>query len=182
VMPQSTETLTTPPTGAANAQWHNCLTFRLHGEEYGIDLLRVREIRTYEKPNWIAGAPGFIPGVLNMRGEIVPIVDLRLRFGLAAEFGATTVTVVVSVAERTVGLVVDSVSDVVELAPEDIKAAPNFHGAVDARFVTRLGLIRQAEHERMLILLDIERFLATLATDPVAERPILPNPSIGLPS
>jgi purine-binding chemotaxis protein CheW len=156
-----------PETGPAR----DCLSFRLRDEEYGIDLLCVREIRTYEKPNWIAGAPVFIPGVLNMRGEIVPIVDLRLRFGLNARFDPNTVTVVVDVAGRTIGIVVDSVSDVLQLAPEQIRAAPDFCGAVAAQFVTQLGLVRQDGRERMLILLDIEQLLtgadAGLATESV---------------
>jgi purine-binding chemotaxis protein CheW len=140
--------------------WRDCLTFRLRNEEYGIDLLCVREIRTYERPNWIAGAPDYLPGVLNMRGDIVPIMDLRLRFGLEAQFNTHTVTVVVNVAGQTVGLIVDSVSDVLQLSPEQIKAAPDFRSTLDARFVTRLGLVKESQLERTLILLDIERLLA----------------------
>jgi purine-binding chemotaxis protein CheW len=139
--------------------WRDCLTFRLRNEEYGIDLLCVREIRTYERPNWIAGAPDYLPGVLNMRGDIVPIMDLRLRFGLEAQFNTHTVTVVVNVAGKTVGLIVDSVSDVLQLGAEQIKAAPDFRSTVDARFVTRLGLVKENQLERTLILLDIERLL-----------------------
>jgi purine-binding chemotaxis protein CheW len=139
--------------------WRDCLTFRLRNEEYGIDLLCVREIRTYERPNWIAGAPDYLPGVLNMRGDIVPIMDLRLRFGLEAQFNTHTVTVVVNVAGQTVGLIVDSVSDVLQLGAEQIKAAPDFRSTVDARFVTRLGLVKENQLERTLILLDIERLL-----------------------
>jgi purine-binding chemotaxis protein CheW len=141
--------------------WRDCLTFRLRTEEYGIDLLCVREIRTYERPNWIAGAPDYLPGVLNMRGDIVPIMDLRIRFGLEAEFSPHTVTVVVNVSGQTVGLVVDSVSDVLQLTAEQIKAAPDFRSSVDARFVTRLGLVKEDQQERTLILLDVERLLAS---------------------
>jgi purine-binding chemotaxis protein CheW len=146
--------------GPSSGLWRDCLTFRLRGEEYGIDLLCVREIRTYERPNWIAGAPDYLPGVLNMRGDIVPIMDLRLRFGLEAQFNPHTVTVVVNVAGQTVGLIVDSVSDVLQLAAEQIKAAPEFRSSVDARFVTRLGLVKEDQRERTLILLDVERLLA----------------------
>ncbi|MGA3158961.1 MAG: chemotaxis protein CheW [Steroidobacteraceae bacterium] len=146
---------------SASAMWRDCLTFRLRNEEYGIDLLCVREIRTYERPNWIAGAPDYLPGVLNMRGDIVPIMDLRLRFGLEAEFSAHTVTIVVNISGVTAGLVVDSVSDVLQLSAEQIKAAPDFRSTVDARFVTRLGLVREDQRERTLILLDVERLLAS---------------------
>lgn len=147
------------PASVVAAPWRDCLSFRLHDEEYGIDLLCVREIRTYEKPSWIAGAPLFIRGVLNMRGQVVPIVDLRLRFGLDAPFDSNTVTVVVNVAGRTIGIVVDSVSDVVRIAAEQIKAAPDFRASADARFITRLGLIRHNQRQRMIILLDIEQLL-----------------------
>jgi purine-binding chemotaxis protein CheW len=94
-----------------------------------------------------------------MRGDIVPIMDLRLRFGLEAQFNTHTVTVVVNVAGKTVGLIVDSVSDVLQLGAEQIKAAPDFRSTVDARFVTRLGLVKENQLERTLILLDIERLL-----------------------
>lgn len=146
---------------STSAMWRDCLTFRLRNEEYGIDLLCVREIRTYERPNWIAGAPDYLPGVLNMRGDIVPIMDLRLRFGLEAEFSPHTVTIVVNISGVTAGLIVDSVSDVLQLSAEQIKAAPDFRSAVDARFVTRLGLVREDQRERTLILLDVERLLAS---------------------
>jgi purine-binding chemotaxis protein CheW len=146
---------------AGDSQWRSCLTFWLHGEEYGIDLTRVREICTYQAPSWIAGYPPYIPGVLNIRGEIVPIVDLRIRFGLEADFGRTTVTVVLNIDGSTVGIVVDSVSEVVELRASQIRPAPNFQGNVDAGFVTRLGLMQQEDRERMLILLDIEPLLAS---------------------
>ena len=147
--------------GSTSALWRDCLTFRLRNEEYGIDLLCVREIRTYERPNWIAGAPDYLPGVLNMRGDIVPIMDLRLRFGMEADFNPHTVTIVVDIAGVTAGLIVDSVSDVLQLSAEQIKAAPDFRSSVDARFVTRLGLVKEDQRERTLILLDVERLLAS---------------------
>jgi purine-binding chemotaxis protein CheW len=137
------------------------LTLCLGDEEYGIDILRVQEIRGYEQPTRIAGAPDFIRGVLNLRGVIVPVVDLRLRLGVESRFDAVTVTIVLNVAGRTVGAIVDSVSDVIELARTQIKPAPEFNGAVDAGHVTGLGTIRQGERERMLILLDIEKLMAS---------------------
>jgi purine-binding chemotaxis protein CheW len=136
------------------------LTFRLGAEEYGIDILRVQEIRGCEQPTRIANAPPFIKGVLNLRGVIVPIVDLRLKFGLEeVAYDALTVTVVLNVAGRTVGAVVDSVSDVVELADEQIKPAPQFSSAVDADYIVGIGAIRQGDQERMLILVNIEKLM-----------------------
>lgn len=141
---------------------HECLTFRLGGEEYGIDILRVQEIRGYESPTRIANAPAFVKGVLNLRGVIVPIVDLRLKFGLEnAAYGAITVTVVLNVAGRTVGIVVDSVSDVIELNSEQIKPAPEFNASVDASYITGIGAFRQGDLDRMLVLIDIEQLMAS---------------------
>src|SRR4030095_15004451 len=101
------------------------LTFRLGGEEYGIDILRVQEIRSYEQPTRIANAPGYLKGVVNLRGVIVPIVDLRVRLGCAqAEYNHFTVVIVLNVKGRVVGAVVDSVSDVLELAGAGIRPAP----------------------------------------------------------
>lgn len=134
------------------------LTFRLGGEEYGIDILKVQEIRSYEPPTRIANAPEFIKGVVNLRGVIVPIVDLRLRLGCeSAEYSALTVVIVLNVKGRVVGAVVDSVSDVLELAKDAIKPAPEMASAVDASFITGIGSVG----ERMLILMDIEGLMAS---------------------
>jgi len=139
-----------------------CLTFRLGTEEYGVDILKVQEIRGYENPTRIANAPAFIKGVLNLRGVIVPIVDLRLRFRLEqAAYGALTVTIILNVAGRVVGAVVDSVSDVVELEGAQIKPAPEFNAAVDARYITGIGTIDQGALHRMLILVDIEEIMSS---------------------
>ena len=110
---------------AARSQAHaggEFLTFRLGQEEYGIDILRVQEIRSYEQPTRIANAPAFIKGVVNLRGVIVPIVDLRMKLGCdCAEYNAFTVVIVLNVKGRVVGAVVDSVSDVLELSRDTIK-------------------------------------------------------------
>jgi purine-binding chemotaxis protein CheW len=138
------------------------LTFRLGSEEYGIDILKVQEIRGYDGVTRIANAPAHIPGVINLRGVIVPIVDLRVKFALGeARYDAFTVVIVLNVARRVVGAVVDSVSDVLELAPGQIRAAPEFNALLDASYVTGLATVRQGEAERMLILLDIERLMAS---------------------
>ena len=134
------------------------LTFRLGAEEYGIDILKVQEIRSYEPPTRIANAPAFIKGVVNLRGVIVPIVDLRVKLGCdSVEYNGFTVVIVLNVRGRVVGAVVDSVSDVLELAGEAIKAAPEMHTAVDTSFITGIGSI----NERMLILMDIEALMSS---------------------
>lgn len=135
------------------------LTFRLDQEEYGIDILKVQEIRGYEQPTRIANAPEFIKGVVNLRGTIVPIVDMRLKFQCAkAEYNAFTVVIILNLRSRIVGIVVDSVSDVMELQPENLKAAPEIDSVIDSAAVVGLGSLG----DRMLILLDIERLMAGL--------------------
>ncbi len=133
------------------------LTFRLDQEEYGIDILKVQEIRGYEPPTRIANAPAFIKGVVNLRGTIVPIVDMRLKFHCAqAQYDSFTVVIILSLLERVVGIVVDSVSDVLELAPDSIRPAPQIDSAIDSSCILGLGAVG----ERMLILLDIEKLMA----------------------
>jgi purine-binding chemotaxis protein CheW len=131
------------------------LTLRLGGEEYGIDILRVQEIRSYEQPTRRAGAPPHVLGVTNLRGVIVPIVDLRRSFGLDAALDSNTVTVVLGVGGRTVGAVVDAVSDVVALASEQVKPAPSFNGAIESSHITGIATLGEGARARMLILLDI---------------------------
>ncbi len=141
------------------------LTFRLDQEEYGIDILKVQEIRGYEPPTRIANAPPFIKGVVNLRGTIVPIVDMRLKFHCAqAQYDSFTVVIILSLFERVVGIVVDSVSDVLELAPDSIKPAPQMESAIDSGCLLGLGSVA----ERMLILLDIEKLMAGTAMGLVA--------------
>jgi purine-binding chemotaxis protein CheW len=145
------------------------LTFKLGGEEYGIDILKVQEIRGYETPTRIANAPAFIKGVINLRGVIVPIVDLRVKSQLPeARYDAFTVVIILNVAHRVVGAVVDSVSDVLELSGEQIRPTPEFNSLLDASYITGLGSIGagggkdgEAAAERMLILVDIERLMSS---------------------
>jgi purine-binding chemotaxis protein CheW len=154
-------------TAAAAANQHRAkakeyLTFRLGNEEYGIDILKVQEIRGYDHVTRIANAPAFIKGVVNLRGVIVPIVDLRIKFALGeARYDAFTVVIVLNVLGRVVGAVVDSVSDVLELAPEQIKPAPEFNALLDAGYITGLGTIGAGEAARMLILIDIEKLMGS---------------------
>ena len=138
------------------------LSFKLGAEEYGIDILKVQEIRGYEQPTRIANAPGFMKGVVNLRGVIVPIVDMRMRFMMDdVKYDAFTVVIILNVAGRTVGIVVDSVSDVLELRPDQIKPAPEFNGSVAATHITGLGTVKTGDDERMLILLEIEAMMAS---------------------
>jgi purine-binding chemotaxis protein CheW len=138
------------------------LTFRLGGEEYGIDILRVQEIRSYENPTRIANAPSYIKGVVNLRGVIVPVVDLRLKLGCeTAEYNAFTVVIVLNVKGRVIGAVVDSVSDVLELSADSIRPAPELGSAVDSSFITGIGSLEADGKRRMLILMDIEAFMSS---------------------
>jgi len=134
------------------------LTFPLGEEEYGIDILKVQEIRGYEQPTRIANAPSFIKGVVNLRGVIVPIVDMRLKFGLgSAEYNDFTVVIILNLGARVVGMVVDSVSDVMELSPEQIRDTPEIDSVVDSSYITGLGTL----NDRMLILIAIEKLMGT---------------------
>ena len=134
------------------------LSFVLGDAQYCIDILKVQEIRRYEAPTRIANTPAFIKGVINLRGNIVPIVDLRVKFGLAEQgHDAQTVVIVLNVAKRTVGVVVDGVSDVIALKPADIKPAPELGGALDTQYLQGLATVG----EQMLILIDIERLISS---------------------
>ncbi len=134
------------------------LTFRLGSEEYGIDILKVQEIRGYEAPTRIANAPAFIKGVVNLRGTIVPIVDMRLKFNCpSATYDSFTVVIVLSLRQRVVGIVVDSVSDVIGLTAEQIRSAPDIDSHVDPASIIGLGSLS----DHMLILLDIEKLMSS---------------------
>ncbi|HEU4458846.1 MAG TPA: chemotaxis protein CheW [Methylibium sp.] len=133
------------------------LSFRLGAEEYGIDILKVQEIRSYEAPTRIANAPGYLKGVINLRGVIVPIIDLRLRFGCDAEIGPITAVIVLAVKGRVIGTVVDAVSDVLQLPHESVKPPPSMGSVVDTRHL--IGIATLAE--RMLILMDIESLMSS---------------------
>ena len=142
---------------AADAGASEFLTFRLGGESYGIEILKVQEIRGYEAPTAIANAPAFIKGVINLRGVIVPILDLRIKFQLSeARYDEFTVVIILNVAGRVVGVVVDSVSDVLTLASDAISPTPEFASATfDTKYITGLGTV----DEQMIILLDIEKLM-----------------------
>lgn len=134
------------------------LTFRLGAEEYGVDILKVQEIRGYDAITQIANAPVFVKGVINLRGVIVPIVDMRIKFGLGdAEYDQFTVVIILNVGGRVVGIVVDAVSDVISLEQEQLRPTPGMGSVIDTEYIMGLGTI----DERMLILIDIEKLMAS---------------------
>lgn len=134
------------------------LTFTLGSEEYGMDILKVQEIRGYDAVTTIANTPEFIKGVINLRGTIVPIVDLRIKFHLGTvEYNQLTVVIILNLGQRVVGIVVDSVSDVLALTPEQIRPAPDLSAGLDTRYLTGLGTVG----DRMLILVDIEKLMTS---------------------
>ena len=143
------------------------LTFSLGNEYYGVDILKVQEIRGYDTVTRIPDAPTWLKGVINLRGTIVPVIDLRIKFRLShVEYNEFTVMIILSLSNRTVGIVVDAVSDVTQLGVDQIKPAPEFGAGVDTRYISGLGAL----DDRMLILVDIECLLqaddlAVLAVD-----------------
>jgi purine-binding chemotaxis protein CheW len=136
------------------------LTFLLAGEEYGVDILKVQEIRSWEQPTMLPNTVDYVLGVINLRGTVVPIIDLRRRFSMdKSQFGQTTVVVVVKVSsadkERTVGIVVDAVSEVYNVSDDQIRPAPDLGGAISTEFVKGLATM----DEKMIILLDIDKLI-----------------------
>lgn len=139
---------------------HEYLTFMLDGEEFGIDILRVQEIKVWSPVTEIPNTPGYLKGVINLRGEIVPIVDLRERFQRSAlEYSATTVVIVLRTTTEdkdiVVGVVVDAVSDVYKMEDQDIKPAPDFGSSIDSRFIEGMATIG----EKIVILLNTTKLL-----------------------
>jgi purine-binding chemotaxis protein CheW len=142
------------------------LAFTLGDEVYGIDILKVQEIRGYETVTKIANTPDFIKGVINLRGVIVPVVDMRIKFRLATvEYNQFTVVIVLNVCGRVIGMVVDGVSDVIELGPEQIHAKPEFGASLDTQYLIGMGTM----DERMIILVDIERLMSANDMELVAK-------------
>ena len=134
------------------------LVFVLGKEEYGVDVLKVQEIRGYEKVTPMPGAPAYLKGVVNLRGIIVPVIDLRVKFGMAEPtYDSVTVVIILRIAGRVIGIVVDAVSDVARLAPGDVKAAPMLGAVVDSSFISGVATL----NDRMVLLLDIEKFLSS---------------------
>ena len=152
--------------GAGAVTGREYLTFTLGDEEYGIDILMVQEIRGYETVTKIANAPEFIKGVINLRGIIVPVVDMRIKFNLEnVVYNQFTVVIVLNVCGRVIGMVVDGVSDVIELTPEQIHATPEFGSSLDTQYLIGLGTV----DDRMIILVDIERLMSSQEMDLIAK-------------
>lgn len=144
----------------ANAQASQYLTFMLAGEEYGVDILRVQEIKGWEEPTQLPNTPDYIQGVINIRGTIVPIICLRQRFDLKQVcFGPTTVVIVLKVKsegkERIMGIVVDAVSDVYNLQVDQMKPPPDFGSVISIEFVQGLATVQ----DKMVIMLDIDKLM-----------------------
>jgi len=134
------------------------LSFTLGQEEYGIDIQKVQELRGYDTVTRIANVPEHIKGVVNLRGIIVPIIDMRIKFNLGAPtYDAFTVVIILNLGGRVMGMVVDSVSDVITLKPEQIKPAPSMGSVLDTEYLTGLGTL----DERMLILIDLDRLMSS---------------------
>ncbi len=154
---QDTAALSQNPAGADIAG-REFLAFTLGAEEYGIDILKVQEIRGYETVTRIANAPEFIKGVINLRGIIIPVVDMRIKFKLGQPvYDQFTVVIILNIGGRVVGMVVDSVSDVTTLTPEQVKPAPEMGTAFSTDYLIGLGTI----DERMLILVNIDKLMSS---------------------
>ncbi len=144
--------------GATEVLTDEYLTFVLGSEEYGIEILKVQEIRGYDAVTQIANTPEFIKGVINLRGNIVPIVDLRIKFNLGnVEYNELTVVIVLNIGGRVVGIVVDGVSDVIALSATQVRPVPELVSTIDTKYLLGLGAV----DGRMLILVDIERLMSS---------------------
>ena len=140
----------------AEASTNEFLTFTLGEEEYGIDILRVKEIRGYDAVTRIANSPAFIKGVINLRGHIVPIVDLRIKLSVGeARYDGSTVVIILNILGRVVGVVVDGVSDVIALADDAVKPAPEFGSVLDTQYILGLATVEG----QLLIITDIEKLM-----------------------
>ncbi|OYT88676.1 MAG: chemotaxis protein CheW [Burkholderiales bacterium PBB3] len=149
---------------AAISEPTEILSFRLGGEEYGIDIMRVREIWSCEPPTRIPHAPHFIKGFINLRGEIVPIDDLRLKLGCeTAEYTSFTAVVVLEALGHCIGAVVDSVSDVLTLISDSIKPAPRTNASVDTSYILGISCFKSQDIDRVIILTDIDTLMSSAA-------------------
>lgn len=158
-----------------NSSENQYLTFMLSGEEYGVDILTVQELRGWETTTPIPNTPSFVLGVINLRGVVVPIVDLRNRFGLESiEYGPTTVVIIVKVEaagkERVLGIVVDAVSEVYDINQSDMQPPPDMEGSISIDFVTGLATM----DDKMVILLDINK----LVNEGILSKPVKNNPEV----
>jgi purine-binding chemotaxis protein CheW len=146
------------PSEIAAAERQEYLTFTLGTEEYCIDILKVQEIRGYDAVTSIANTPDFIKGVVNLRGNIVPIVDLRIKFQLPnVLYDSTTIVVILNISKKMIGVVVDSVSDVIAVSAAQVKVAPRFGATINTEFIAGMATV----DDRMLIVVDIEKLMSS---------------------
>lgn len=154
--------------GAETADSTQYLTFKLHQEEYGVEILKVQEIKGFTQVTPVPNTPAYVRGVINLRGTVVPVLDLRARFRMeSADYNQFTVIIVVNLHDRIVGLVVDAVSDVLNFRHDDVEPTPDFGVGVDTSFITGLAKVE----ERLVLLLNLECLVtdAEVATaEPVA--------------
>jgi purine-binding chemotaxis protein CheW len=154
------------PSGASTTKALEFLAFTLGQEEYGIDIQKVQELRGYDTVTRIANAPEYIKGVVNLRGIIVPIIDMRIKFNLGTPtYDQFTVVIILTIGSRVMGMVVDSVSDVITLTAEQVKPAPEMGSVLDTDYLIGLGTL----DERMLILVDIEKLMSSSDMGLIAE-------------
>jgi purine-binding chemotaxis protein CheW len=157
-MNTSAETVSNTPSAAIKSAAGEYLTFVLGEEEYGIEILKVQEIRGYDSVTPIANTPSFIKGVVNLRGKIVPIVDLRIKFNLGkVEYDEFTVVIILNLSGRVVGIVVDGVSDVMALKEDQLRDVPSLVTSIDTKYIVGLATVEQ----QMLILVDIEQLMSS---------------------
>ena len=157
-MPHCTANITALKAGISDLALSEILAFRLGAEEYGIDILRVQEIRSFERPTHMANAPEHTLGVVNLRGVIVPIVDMRIKFKLSeVNYDSFTVVIILNIGTRVVGMVVDGVSDVITLNPEQLRPVPEFSSTIGTDHLLAIGSLEN----RMLILIDIEKLMSS---------------------
>ncbi len=154
------------PLGTADTAIREFLAFKLGSEEYGMDILRVQEIRSYEQPTRMANTPAYILGVVNLRGVIVPIIDMRIKFNLEqVSYDTFTVVIVLNIGTQVVGMVVDGVSDVISLTADQLRPVPEFSSTIGSDHLLAIGSVQ----DRMLILLDIEKLMTSAEMGLVAE-------------
>ena len=157
-MSMNTETVANTSNNKAKVAGGEYLTFVLGDEQYGLEILKVQEIRGYDTVTQIANTPDFIKGVVNLRGKIVPIVDLRIKFKLGkVEYDEFTVVIILNLGGRVVGIVVDGVSDVKALKEEQIRDVPSLVSNIDTKYIVGLATVE----EQMFILVDIEQLMSS---------------------
>ncbi len=157
-MSMNTETTTTTSNSKLKVAGGEYLTFVLGEEQYGLEILKVQEIRGYDTVTQIANTPDFIKGVVNLRGKIVPIVDLRIKFNLGkVEYDEFTVVIILNLSGRVVGIVVDGVSDVKALKDEQIRDVPSLVSNIDTKYIVGLATVE----DQMFILVDIEQLMSS---------------------